>query len=230
MSHRDEADAASWFAVIPSNELNDDTVGRVIVRLRSVSKRWDGRPVVEQASYSLLGRRTYLVLGRSGVGKSTLLNMIAGYVEPDSGSVEVDGTIAYLLQDEMLFSTLTVRENLALLTAPLELTPEVLDQRLAAAVSRMRLNHLLNDKVQTLSGGERRRVELACINCRRPDVLLMDEPTASLDPASRAEAVQLIDDCFAQTCRVVVTHDEGLVRDFRNATLLALVNGQIIER
>jgi ABC-type lipoprotein export system ATPase subunit len=149
-----------------------------------------------------------IIHGRSGVGKSTLLNLIAGYLRPDSGTVKRPGGVAYLMQEELLFSELTVVDNLRLRLAGtgIDAGSDVIDDTLEV----LGIEPLRANPVSRLSGGERRRVEMAAILATAPAVVLLDEPTAGLDPHNRDTVYDAAWRCFADRTVIVATHEEEL--------------------
>ncbi|WP_158277231.1 thiol reductant ABC exporter subunit CydC [Serinibacter arcticus] len=166
--------------------------------LRDVSVGWDGHPAVEHVSFQLEAGRTHAIRWASGTGKSTLANVVLGLRPPIAGSVRVaglrpevareQGLVALAGDADHVFAT-TVRENLRLAR------PEADDGELVAALLAAHLGPWwagLEDGLDTwitaeqLSGGERRRLVLARALLRDPEVLVLDEPTAGLDPATAA--------------------------------------------
>jgi molybdate transport system ATP-binding protein len=164
--------------------------------------------------------RAVALVGPSGVGKTTVLNMVAGLIRPECGHVRVGGTtlfdaaagvdvpahergVGYVFQEARLFPHLGVRANL-LYGAPKGTDP--------AEVARLLEIDLLGQRwPRTLSGGEARRVAIARALLSKPKVLLMDEPLVSLDRARREEAMRMIERVRDEVGlpMLIVTHDEG---------------------
>ena len=166
--------------------------------------------------------------GPSGVGKSSVLNMIAGLLRPDSGRIAIEGTvlfdsargvdipperrrIGYVFQDGRLFPHLSVRANL-LYGARLDETAEAA-MTLDEAVGVLGVGHLLERRPRTLSGGEARRIAIGRALLRGPRVLLMDEPLSGVDPARREEILALIERLRDRLGLPIlyVSHDRGEV-------------------
>jgi len=176
-------------------------------------------------SFDLVGRAGEIVglTGRSGSGKSTCLDLIAGFLTPVAGTVEVDGTninarppgqrpVTILFQNNNLFEHLGVRENVALGVNPsLKLTPAENDQ-VAGALSKVGLGDMLKRSAASLSGGEQQRVALARSLVANKPVLLLDEPFSALDMDTRDEMLALVRSIVTerQLICLMVTHD---VRD-----------------
>ena len=169
------------------------------------------------------------VVGPSGSGKTTMLSMISGILRPNSGTVRVEGTdiwsitddqlaefrlhkIGFVFQDYHLFPRLTTAENVAI---PLILQSRPWDQALTEAVSDLDVVGLKNRAELApvkLSGGEQQRVAIARAIVSRPDILIFDEPTASLDGDTGRNIVQFVREHIlnAQRCIVIVTHDSRI--------------------
>jgi len=155
----------------------------------------------------------YSVLGRSGVGKSTLLNLISGLVIPEHGTITVDWPSplrrAFVFQDFPLFPWRTVRENLEI---PREIHPELSSYKSNAhieALQRSGLEAWLDRKPGALSGGMQQRVALLQALMNEPDLLLLDEPFSALDFESKLNMQRLIIEWFYRRKRgmILVTHD-----------------------
>jgi putative ABC transport system ATP-binding protein len=183
------------------------------------------------------------VVGASGSGKTTLLSLLAGLDTPSTGSVQLDGTDLYTLDEDaratlraqligfvfqsfQLLPALTALENVML---PLELSENREARRLALEMlERVGLAERTDHYPKHLSGGEQQRVALARAFVTRPKVLFADEPTGSLDAATGAEIIELMFELNAHfgTTLVLVTHDEPLAA--RCTRLVRLAGGRIV--
>ena len=183
----------------------------------------EGRPLFTRLQLSLDACRTGLV-GRNGVGKSTLLKLMAGGLPLQSGTITVDGTLGVLHQavqtrpGETIADAVGAREPFALLRRALagEASVEGLDSvdwtleaRLAACLGRFGLEASLETALETLSGGQRTRVALAGLAFANPDFILLDEPTNNLDRDGRAAVIALLAGWHGGA--VVVSHDRELL-------------------
>ena len=128
------------------------------------------------------------LLGPNGAGKSTLMAVIAGALQPDSGTVTRNHdpkAVAMVFQTNALDELLTIRENLKLAAAIHQLDPSAVRSRIESIAQRLGINDRLNDRIKTLSGGLKRRADLARAMLIEPDLLLLDEPTTGLDIDAR---------------------------------------------
>jgi ABC-2 type transport system ATP-binding protein len=166
------------------------------LRLRSVSKRWRSMaaPVLDCLDLELTPGSCAWVGGRNGAGKTTMLRVAAGLIEPDSGRVEVWGetasgagvryrrAVSFLpAGDRGLYARLTVRAQLRFWARISMIGPDRFQQLLAAAVEAFALSELLDRRVDRMSMGQRQRLRLAMAFLAEPDVVLLDEPLTSLD-------------------------------------------------
>ena len=169
------------------------------IRLDHVSFSFGDSVVIRDISVALRRGGTYALIGKSGIGKSTLLNLIAGFLKPEQGQVTIDGKAvteprkqtAFLFQELGLFPWQTVWDAVSM---PLQIRGEKSDIR-AKVLSILTELHIEQHKStypDQLSGGERQRVALARTLISNPDLLLMDEPTSALDAMTKEELQSLI--------------------------------------
>jgi lipopolysaccharide export system ATP-binding protein len=159
-------------------------------------KVYRGRRVVDQVSLAVNRGEIVGLLGPNGAGKTTTFYMIVGLIRPDGGQVYLDGKevsglpmylraregITYLPQEPSVFRKLTVAENLMAILETMALTREERRTRLEELLAELNLTPLADNKAYSLSGGERRRVEITRALVTRPSFLLLDEPFAGIDP------------------------------------------------
>jgi lipopolysaccharide export system ATP-binding protein len=172
-----------------------------------IAKSYKGRQVVRDVSLSIDSGQIVGLLGPNGAGKTTCFYMIVGLVKADSGSIELNSTnlttlpiharaqrgLGYLPQDSSIFRTLTVAENiLAILESRKELTRPQQLQKLESLLDEFHIGHIRNNKGMSLSGGERRRTEIARALATEPRFILLDEPFAGVDPISVSDIKDII--------------------------------------
>jgi lipopolysaccharide export system ATP-binding protein len=184
-----------------------------------LGKTYRKRPVVRNVSLSLKRGEAVGLLGPNGAGKTTTFYMIVGLVRPDTGSISLDGQdittlpmyrrarlgIGYLPQEASVFRGLNVEQNVM---AALEVTEPDSDRReqmLAELLAEFGIGHLRRTPALALSGGERRRVEIARALATRPSYILLDEPLAGIDPIAVGEIRDLVSHLKHRGLGVLIT-------------------------
>ncbi|MGI9465354.1 MAG: ATP-binding cassette domain-containing protein [Aestuariivirgaceae bacterium] len=202
-----------------------DRSARTLASLEQVSFHMAGTPLLSDIDLSLLANGITVIMGPNGAGKSTLLRLLAGLLRATSGSIrwhcsDRPGTPrprqAFVFQRPVILRR-TVEANIRHAIAPLRLGADEAAQRLETALETCNLTHWRTAPARRLSGGEQQRLAMARALARHPDVLLLDEPTASLDPAATA-AIEAITRRSADTGTkvIMVTHDVGQARRLAN--------------
>ena len=206
-------------------------------------KTYGPRRVVNEVSFTLGQREIVGMLGRNGAGKTTTFRMILGMVRPDSGAVAFDAAdithlpmyrrarlgIGYLPQDRSDFRRLTVWQNLQAILETMPLTRPERNRRADELLSHYGLTKLKNQKAIDLSGGERRRMEIARALVTDPKLILLDEPFAAVDPRTKEELsreVKRLRDEFGKTV-LITDHDVAFtLRAVERALIIA--DGKVI--
>ncbi len=177
-----------------------------ILEIKNIVKQYKKRRVVDGISLRVETGSVVGLLGPNGAGKTTTFYSIAGFVHPDAGSVLLDGKdltslpihkraregLSYLAQEASVFKKLTVRENVQIILETLGLSKKEILDRIAQLMADLRISHLANNKAVSLSGGERRRVEIMRALATNPIFVLLDEPFAGIDPLSIADLQKII--------------------------------------
>ncbi len=177
-----------------------------LLETREIIKQYKQRRVVDGISLTVETGAVVGLLGPNGAGKTTTFYTIAGFIRPDGGSVFLDGEeitrlpihqralkgLSYLPQEPSVFKKLTVRENIKIVLEPLGLPKAEIDQRIDRLLEDLKIDYLANNRAHSLSGGERRRVEIMRALAMNPRFILLDEPFAGIDPLSVADLQQII--------------------------------------
>lgn len=176
----------------------------ISIDLKNITKKYGKRTVLNNLNCAFTKGSNYLISGESGTGKTTLLNIINGYEKASCGTVKVYGRVEYLFQDELLFSNLSLEENLFIKNKLFGRTEE----EIIEIAEFLGIIGLLNSKINVLSGGERQRAEFAQILLAKPDIVLLDEPTSRLDAANKEKMVKLISTVFDAQTVIVASHEK----------------------
>ena len=178
-----------------------------ILETEEIGKSYGGRDVVRGVSLSIRQGEVVGLLGPNGAGKTTSFYMIVGLVRPDTGRVVVDGVditrlpmylrakrhrISYLPQEPSVFRKLTVEENILAVLEAQNLSWEARRTRTERLIEQLSLGHVRKTRGYSLSGGERRRVEIARCLCIEPTFILLDEPFSGIDPIAVLELQEII--------------------------------------
>lgn len=190
-----------------------------VLETRDIVKHYKNRRVVNGISLKVETGMVIGMLGPNGAGKTTSFYTIAGFVNPDAGSVLLDDDditslpihkralrgISYLAQDSSVFKKLTVRENVRIVLEPLGIPRKEINERIDQLMSDLKIEYLANNKAGSLSGGERRRTEIMRALATNPKFILLDEPFAGIDPLSVADLQQIIKELKAKGLGVLIS-------------------------
>ena len=190
-----------------------------VVRVESLAKHYGRKLAVQDVSLEVATGEVVGLLGPNGAGKTTTFYMVVGLVPATGGRVRLDGTdltrlrmhdrarhgIGYLPQVASVFRKLTVAENILAVLEATGVPAKERPGRVETHLAELHLTHVAGQKAYTLSGGERRRLEIARALVTRPKFLLMDEPFAAIDPISVAEVQRIILQLKSRGIGVVVT-------------------------
>jgi len=218
-----------------------------VIEIRDLAKRLGGKRVLDGVDLDVQKGETLVVLGPSGTGKSVLLKHIIGLMQPDRGSIKIDGEeivgvrasemdrvrgrFGMLFQSAALFDSMTVGENVALpmLEHDRTMPAEERERRVRERLEWVGLKDAEDMKPASLSGGMRKRVGLARALALDPEYILYDEPTTGLDPIMSDVINQLIRDLQTQlgVTSIVVTHDIKSANDVADRIVL-LYQGKVV--
>jgi lipopolysaccharide export system ATP-binding protein len=186
---------------------------------RGLQKSFWQRKVVDNVNLVINPGEVVGLLGPNGAGKTTTFYMVVGLLPPDRGRIMLDGAditalpmyrrsrrgIGYLPQESSVFRKLTVEENLLAILETLDLTPREREERLHALLRELSLDDLAKQRAFTLSGGERRRLEITRALITSPSFLLLDEPFTGIDPIAIADIQEIVSRLKQKGIGVLIT-------------------------
>jgi lipopolysaccharide export system ATP-binding protein len=190
------------------------------LRANNLVKTYKSRTVVNDASFYVNSGEVVGLLGPNGAGKTTSFYMVVGLVKTDKGSIQLDDTditrlpmharaqrgLGYLPQEASVFRKLSVEDNiLAVLEAKKELNKQQRQEKLEALIDDLQIDHIRHNTGMSLSGGERRRVEIARALASQPAFVLLDEPFAGVDPLSVIEIQKIVKHLIERDIGVLIT-------------------------
>lgn len=187
--------------------------------IKDISKKFKLRTVVNHASFEIESGKVVGLLGPNGAGKTTSFYMVVGLLNPDSGEILLDDAditkmpmyqrarvgLSYLPQEASVFRRLTVRENVMVALEAADTPPSELEEKLQGLLSDFNIKHIENSYGYALSGGERRRVEIARSLAGNPKFLLLDEPFAGIDPIAVGDIQEIIKQLKSRGLGVLIT-------------------------
>ncbi|UTL73529.1 ABC transporter ATP-binding protein [Bacillus halotolerans] len=175
-----------------------------MLQAENIKKAYGKKTIVKGISFSLKKGESFGLLGPNGAGKSTTISMISGLVPLDGGEITVGGyaigkdtnkakqKIGIVPQEIALYPTLTAQENLVFWGKMYELTHGEAKKRSAEVLEYVGLTERAKDKIETFSGGMKRRINIGAALMHKPDLLIMDEPTVGIDPQSRNHILETV--------------------------------------
>jgi ABC-2 type transport system ATP-binding protein len=204
------------------------TTARVATALRAegVSKLYGERKALDDVSFTATVGERVAVIGPNGAGKTTLLQILAGALESTSGRVATDKSIGWVPQQTAVYSKLSVAENLRLF-ARLERVGDV-EATVARMLEQTGLNERAGEEVARLSGGNRQRVNIAVGLLSEPHVVLLDEPSSSLDPRQREVLWHFVNGLAQQGTTVVYSTHNVLEAEHYADRVLVLADGELL--
>lgn len=177
-----------------------------LLETKGLVKRYDERVVVNNVNINVRRGEIVGLLGPNGAGKTTTFYMITGIIRPDEGQIIFDNQdittfpmhgralcgLGYLSQEPSVFRKLTVEENIMAILETINISKKERDERLVKLLEELKISHLAKNKAYTLSGGERRRLEITRALVTNPLFILLDEPFSGIDPIAVFECQQII--------------------------------------
>jgi lipopolysaccharide export system ATP-binding protein len=187
--------------------------------VENLRKSYKTRTVVQDISLSIKSGEVVGLLGPNGAGKTTSFYMIVGLVALDEGRILLDGKdlsrmpihmrarmgLSYLPQEPSIFRKLTVSENILAVLELQDMTDNAMDEKLESLLEELHITHIRDSAAISLSGGERRRVEIARCLASNPSFILLDEPFAGIDPIAVIDIQKIIHFLTARDIGVLIT-------------------------
>lgn len=187
--------------------------------VEGISKAFKKRQVVNNVSFDVDSGQVVGLLGPNGAGKTTSFYMVVGLVKPDSGDIKLDGVsignepmyrrakvgLSYLAQEPSIFRKLTASENIMVALEALDLSEAQMQERLEELLNEFHIQHIRDSNGFSLSGGERRRVEIARALAGSPKFILLDEPFAGIDPIAVADIQSIIRELKNKGIGILIT-------------------------
>ena len=212
-----------------------------MLRTENLTKAYGGRTVVRGVNLEIASGEVVGLLGPNGAGKTTTFSMVVGLATPDSGRVLLDGSdvttdpmyirarrgIGYLPQEPSIFRGLTVEENLLAILETLDLDAAARQRRMRELLAELGLTPLARSPAYTLSGGERRRVEITRALVLSPQFMLLDEPFAGIDPIAVTDIQKIIFHLKSRGIGVLIT-DHNVRETLRITDRAYIVHGGVI--
>ena len=212
------------------------------LEVRSIAKSYDKRAVLHDVSLDVHRGEVVGLLGPNGAGKTTCFYSVMGLVKPDSGRIFLDGSditelpmyrrsilgLGYLPQETSIFRGMTVEENIMAVLEAAEPDRQVRRDRLEQLLSEFGLTALRDSAAMALSGGERRRCEIARALAADPSIMLLDEPFAGIDPISISDIRELVRELKSRSIGVLITdHNVRETHDIVDRACI-IYDGQVL--
>lgn len=189
------------------------------LKVLGLKKSYKKREVIKGVDFTISSGESVAILGPNGAGKTTCFYMIVGIVSPDEGEVQLDDHeishlpihvraklgISYLPQEPSIFRGLTVQENIMAVLEMQQKDKTLQEEKLESLLAEFKIGHLRNSLSISLSGGERRRLEIARCLATNPSFILLDEPFAGVDPVSVKDVISIISDLKKRGIGVLIT-------------------------
>jgi len=201
-----------------------------VLDVQDLRLRRGTRDILDGVTFSMARGEIVALMGLSGAGKTTVLRVVAGLEDEEARAVKIDGRVGMVFQFHYLFEHLTVTENVTL--APTHVAHVAVAQartRALELLEQLGIAHRASALPRELSGGEAQRAAIARALAMDPPLLLLDEPTASLDPARRGSLGELLGRLAADGRAILVTsHDVEFVREYATRVVV-LADGKVVE-
>ena len=200
-------------------EMSDANSEKILVNAEHLVKTYHGRAVVDDVSITVRTGEVVGLLGPNGAGKTTSFYMVMGLIRPDQGTITFNGMdvtrvpmykrarmgMGYLAQEPSIFRKLTVEDNIMAILETLDISAKERKERLDSLLNELELTRLRKQKAMTLSGGERRRLEITRALVTNPSFIMLDEPFAGVDPLAVYDVQQIILQLKKRNLSILIT-------------------------
>jgi len=212
----------------------------MLVEVKDLTKRFGKLTAVDGVHFSIPAGEAFGLLGPNGAGKTTTVSMMCGLVVPSGGDVVIDGhsilrdpmavrrVIGVVPQDIALYPTLSARENLTFFARMQDVPPDMLASRVDAVLDIVQLADRQNDRVETYSGGMKRRINIAVGLLNQPKLLILDEPTVGVDPQSRNSILETLKELNRQGVTLLYTSHYMEEVEFLCTHIAIIDHGKVI--
>jgi ABC-2 type transport system ATP-binding protein len=212
----------------------------MLVEVKDLTKRFGKLTAVDGVHFSIPAGEALGLLGPNGAGKTTTVSMMCGLVVPSGGDVVIDGhsilrdpmavrrVIGVVPQDIALYPTLSARENLTFFARMQDVPPDMLASRVDAVLDIVQLADRQNDRVETYSGGMKRRINIAVGLLNQPKLLILDEPTVGVDPQSRNSILETLKELNRQGVTLLYTSHYMEEVEFLCTHIAIIDHGKVI--
>ena len=213
------------------------------LKAENICKKYDQRVVVNNVNIEVNRGEVVGLLGPNGAGKTTTFYILTGMIKPLTGSIYLDTMnitgmamykrancgVGYLAQDPSVFTKLSVEDNIRLVLEMTDLNKNEQEEKLESLLSEFSINHIRKNKAYALSGGERRRTEIARCLVTNPSFILLDEPFAGIDPIAVEDIQKIIEKLKSKDIGVLITdHNVRETLTITDRSYL-LYNGEILK-
>ena len=216
-------------------------MNKALLETKELVKKYSGRTVVNKINISVERRSIVGLLGRNGAGKTTTFRMTIGMIAPDDGNVYFEGSdvtkmpmykrarlgMGYLSQEPSVFQRLSVRDNLRAILETMSITHAERDRRADVLIERFGLGEVTNSQARFLSGGERRKLEIARAMVTNPSLILLDEPFSGVDPIAVEELQSEIRRLVASGVSILIT-DHNVERTLEVADKAYIIDHGVV--
>jgi len=214
-----------------------------VLRVNNLTKTYHGKRIVDNLSLSVQSGEIVGLLGPNGAGKTTTFYMIIGIINPEKGKVYLDDEditsqpmyirarkgLNYLPQEASVFRKMSVEENILAILETLDISPEQMKEKLQSLLKELCLEPLAKNRASTLSGGERRRLEITRALVTSPIFMILDEPFAGIDPIAVSEIKEIVCRLKSQNIGILIS-DHNVRETLRICDRAYILNkGKILE-